>query len=269
MRTLHNQRGTSLLEVMIALVITAIITLTIFRTYITQHKNYIIQEDIAEIQQSSRASIEELARHIRMAGFSIPMGMDAITASNSDPDTITIVYNAGGCDTQLRAPMPRTSSELKVDTATDYSCYQDGDWVYIWEPDSGYGQWIEITHVQPSANKLQHNTVLLLDEYGTGSQILDLTMVKFYIDNTSDTAHPTLMMEVPGMAPQVYADNISDLQFQYRMSGGMIVDNPVPVDDTREVMISLTGRSNMPDPDFPDNPYREREYETSVFVRNL
>jgi len=264
-----SDHGLTLLELLVALVITGIITTAILHTYIIQHKNYLIQEDITEIQQNARASIDELARQVRMAGYNLPLGMPGIEAANTNPDTLTIRYNAGGCDTELRLPMPRTSSELKVDTATNYTCYNDGDWVYIWEPDSGYGQWIEITHVQPSANKLQHNTVLLLDEYGAGSQIMDLTQVKFYIDNTTDADHPNLMMEFPGMPPQVYADNISDLQFSYRMSGGAVVDNPVPVDDIREVLISVRGRSNVPDPDFPDNPYRQRDFATSVFVRNM
>jgi type II secretory pathway pseudopilin PulG len=268
-RIIRSQNGTSLLELLVALVITAVVTLAIFRTYIVQHKNYLIQEDVTEIQQSARASIEELTRQIRMAGFDLPAGMPAIEAANTDPDTITIRYNSGGCDTQLRTAMPRTSSELKVDVATDFTCYEDGDWVYIWEPDSGYGQWIEITHVQPEAFKLQHNTVLLLEEYGVGSQVLDVTQAKFYIDHTTDPDHPNLMVEFPGLAPQVYADNVSDLQFRYRMAGGGVVDDPVPIGNIREVMITVTGRSNHPDPDFPDNPYREREFATSVFVRNL
>ena len=264
---LRSRCGTTLLELMISLIMTGIITVAIFKTYTTQHKSYLVQEDITDIQQNARASIDELSRHIRMGGYDLPDGLYAITPSNTNPDTITITYRMNGCDTYLSAPMPLPSAELKC--GSDISCFSDGDWVYIFEPDSGGGEWFEISHVQAAALHIQHNTMSLSKKYGADAIVLSMQQVKFYVDTTTDADHPTLMIKLPGQTAQIYADNISDLQFNYRLKNDSVYAQPVVLDNIREVMISVTGRSNMPDPENPDDPYRERTFTTSVYLRNV
>ena len=264
---LKDRRGVSLLELLVALAMTGIITVAIFKTYTTQHKSYLIQEDITDIQQNARASIDELARHIRMAGYDLPDGLSAITPSNTNPDTITITYRTDNCDTYLSAPMPQPSSELKC--ATDVSCFYDGQMCYIFEPDSGGGEWFEISHVQPSALHIQHNDWPLSKKYGADAIIVSMQQVKFYIDNTTDSTHPVLMLKRPGREAEIYADNICDLEFEYRLKNDSVYSSPVVLDNIREVLISVTGRSNMPDLENEDNPYRERTFTTSVYLRNI
>jgi len=279
MRTLQNivrnRRGTSLIEILIALVIMGIVTTAIFELYVTQHQGYIAQEDVTNVQQNGRAAIDEITRHIRMAGHRLPLELDPIEAANTNPDTITLTYRADDCETYLSAPMPQPSSELKC--GSDISCFEDGMWAYILEPDSGGGEWFEITHVQAAAYHLQHNTMVLSKAYAADAVVLAMSQIKFYIDNTTDPDHPNLMMEIPGRAPQVFAENIEDLQFRYRMKNGIITDQPVLVDDIREVLIEITARSDHPDyrlasanpSNDPDDYYRRRTFATSVFLRNV
>ncbi len=269
---LKKQRGTSFLEVMIALAIMGVITTAIFKLYIASHKNYIVQEEVQFTQQNARASIDELARQIRMAGYDLPLGMDAITSANTDPDTITINYRSNNCETYLSAPMPQPSAELKC--ATDVSCFYDGQWVFIFEPDSGGGEWFEITEVQTGSNHIQHNTMTLSKKYNEDAILISMNSVKFFLDNTTNPDNPTLMMQLMGQAPQIYADNIIDLQFQYRMKNGTLLDSVILADDLREVLISVTGRSLNEDVDFDnfgvtDDSYRYRTFNTSVFLRNV
>ena len=272
---IKDQSGYSFLEVLIALTIVGVIMTAVFGLYIGQHKNYMIQEDITTIQQNARASIDELTRHIRMAGHDLPYSLKAIEAYNTNPDTIILTYRADDCDTYLSAAMPQPSAELKC--ATDVSCFYDGQWVYIFEPDSGGGEWFEITQVQSAALHIQHNTMTLSKKYGKDAILLSLTRVKFFVDNTTDPNHPNLMIERPGQTPQVYAEDIEDLQFQYRMKNGVLADVPVDVDAVREVIVDLRGRSMSVDADGvvggndrerQDNR-RRRSFSTSVNVRNL
>ncbi len=265
----HNTAGFSLLETLIALVITGIITTAMFKAYITQHQNYVTQDDITTIQQGARACIDELTRHIRMAGNDMPDGLPSIVASNTDPDTITIMYRSDNCQTTLSSKMPQPSAELKC--ADDVSCFYDGQWVYIYDPATGAasGEFFEITHVQAAAKHLQHNTMTLSKSYDVDAVLLSMHGVKFYVDSKSDPDHPTLMVDILGMGPQVYAENIVDLQFQYRTKNGAVVDVPVLTNDVREVLIAVTGRSEHEAYEAMNTDYRTRTYASSVNLRNF
>lgn len=266
-KKVKKQTGVSFLEVMIAVALMGIVTTAILRFYLTQHRHYMVQEDITDIQQSVRASIDELTRNIRMAGHELPPGLTAIVAWDTNPDTIMITYQSAGCDTYLSAAMPQPSAELKM--ATDISCFWDGQWVFIYEPDSGGGEWFEITEVQVAAKHIQHNTMPLSKSYGKDAIMLSMTQVKFYID-TTNPAQPNLMISLPGQTPQVYAENVTDLQFKYRMKSGNIVDVPALVENIRDIMIYVQGRSRKPDyEDDSNDPYRYREFSTSVSLRNV
>jgi hypothetical protein len=146
--------------------------------------------------------------------------------------------------------------------------------VYIFEPDSGGGEWFEITEVQAAAFHIQHNTMTLSKKYNEDAILISMNSVKFFLDITTNPDNPTLMMQLMGQAPQIYADNIIDLQFQYRMKNGALLDSVILADDLREVLISVTGRSLNEDVDFDnfgvtDDSYRYRTFNTSVFLRNV
>mgnify|MGYP001768191680 CR=1 FL=1 len=69
---LRSSGGTSMLEILIALVIMGVVTASIFNLYLTQHKNYLIQEDVTNVQQNARASIDELGRQAEQLGALLP-----------------------------------------------------------------------------------------------------------------------------------------------------------------------------------------------------
>ena len=272
---LKSKTGVSLLEVLIALAITGVVTLAVFRAYITQHKNYMAQDDITEIQQNARVVIDELSRHVRMAGNNMPQGIEPIRASNTNPDTILLTYRTDDCETFLADPMPLPSAELKC--GSDISCFNNDQWVYIFDPDSGSatGEWFVITNVQAAAFHIQHNTMSLSKCYDADAVLLAMSQIKFFVDNTTDPDHPALMMQLPGQNPQIFADNITDLQFRYTLKNGSVVDQPVLAEDIREVLIAVTGRSRHQDyevaidTDDPNSGFRLRTYTSSVNVRNL
>ncbi len=265
-----NPKGFTLLETLISLVITGIVTASILGVYVNQHENYLIQDDVTDIQQNARASLDELSRQIRMAGYELPLGLEGIEAYDTNPDTIVLTYQNSGCDTYLSAPTPNTSAELKC--GSDISCFYNGQWIYIFDADSAKGEWLEITQVQTATLQLQHNTMSLSRTYDVNALVFAMTQVKFYIDNTTDVEHPKLMIEIMGQTPQIYADNVFDLQFQYKLKNGMTVDVPLIAENIREVLIELSARSNSPHAEGSNDEnrvFRERTYNTSVFLRNV
>jgi hypothetical protein len=264
---IRSIKGVSLMEILIAMLMTGIVTAAIFKVYINQHKNWIIQDEITNMQQNGRAGIDELTRQIRMAGANLPTALEGIEAYDTNPDTIVLNYSADNCNVRIEKKMPQPSSELDC-VGHDVSCFWTGQFAFILDPATGFGEFFEISFVQLIPGKIQHNKWPLSQTYDTNAVVLSLERVKYYIDN-SDTLHPNLMVELPGQGPQIYAENIEDLQFRYRLKNGAIVDVPTITTDVREVLFSLTAKTEKADPDFPSDPYRRRSYSSRVNLRNL
>jgi hypothetical protein len=254
------------MEVLIALALTGIVTLAIMNTYVIQHENYLTQDDVTGMQQSARSSIDELTRQIRMAGHHLPLGLPPITASDANPDTITVIYHGNNCETFLSTAMTTTSAALVCGAAV--SCFAANQWVYIWEPDSAKGEWFEISNVESGTNTIQHTTDPLSRKYGANSQILALNRVTFYIDETTEPTNPKLMVQVNAGAAQPYADHIADLQFRYHLDNGSTVDEPVLITDISEIQITITAESGQVHSEDEEN-IADRTYTSSVSLRNI
>ncbi len=98
-----QDRGVTLIELMIALTISAILVGGTYSIFITQQRTYTLQDQVVGVQQDARAALTVMARDIRMAGmltgvdeFSVNGASEAITPtnSNSGPDQIRVVYAA-------------------------------------------------------------------------------------------------------------------------------------------------------------------------------
>jgi prepilin-type N-terminal cleavage/methylation domain-containing protein len=267
----REQRGTTLIELMIAMALTGIITLVIMKTYVTQHENYLTQDDVATMQQSSRACLDEMTRQIRMAGHKVPMGLDPLVADDADPDTITVVYQGEDVEAHLTVAMANTSSPLQCNDVTDF---KEGDWVYIYDPDSAQGEWLQVSAVQTGGNTLLHQYIPtdLSRRYPVDAIVVVLEKVKFFVDDQTDPANPSLMVQRGGDAAEIYADRISDLQFRYRLANGSVVNEPILLSDVREVLIDVTALSNLAEErakqDAGGDP-KGRTYSSSVSLRNF
>jgi len=103
--------------------------------------------------------------------------------------------------------------------------------------------------------------------YPQGSEVMLVNYYKYYIDNTTDPNHPKLMRMGPDMSPQVFAEDIYDLQFSYGLASGVYVDVPATGKIVREVKITLKARTSRQDLQL--SGYRNRLFTSSVKVRNL
>lgn len=73
-----------------------------------------------------------------------------------------------------------------------------------------------------------------------------------------------------GGGNQPVAENIEDLGFVYTLADGSTTSNPADAGQIRKVQVSLTARTDKPDPDYTDNSgYRQRTLTSMVIVRNL
>lgn len=64
-----KEHGFTLIEILITLVITGIISAALFTSFQSQQKSYVVQESVAAMQQNLRAGMDMMVREIRMAGY--------------------------------------------------------------------------------------------------------------------------------------------------------------------------------------------------------
>ncbi len=260
--------GFTVVELLIAVLLAALITTASMSLYLTQHKQFMVQGDISDMQASMRAGMSEICTRIRMAGYSLPSGFPCIVTHNTNPDTIEVVTNSDNMDgVQIEHAMPTPSSELRCD-GHDISAVNIGDTLYIYDPVAMIGEYFTVSQVQLSSSNIQHNDTPLSRCYPQGSKIIKAINYKFYIDNTTDAAHPSLVYQVSHIGPQIYAENITDLNVQYVLSSGQIVDNTNFAYMIREAIITLSGKTDKADEGFL-NPYHNRSLTTRIKIRNL
>ncbi len=84
-----RQDGFTLVELMVVLVLSAIVTAVIYKFFPAQQKVSMIQDDVVEMQQQLRAAMNIMVREIRMAGYNpkaYPADKDGID-NDGDGDT--------------------------------------------------------------------------------------------------------------------------------------------------------------------------------------
>jgi len=64
-----KERGVTLIELLVTLVICSIVVAGIYRVFIAQSKAYTVQDQVAEVQQTVRSAMDILLRDLRMAGY--------------------------------------------------------------------------------------------------------------------------------------------------------------------------------------------------------
>jgi prepilin-type N-terminal cleavage/methylation domain-containing protein len=92
MRKSNQDKGFTLMELLIAALLTVIISSAALTFYVRANQQYFSQEDISEMQQCARASLQEIVKQTRMAGFGIPDSVSAVEIDSiaGSPDTLTI-----------------------------------------------------------------------------------------------------------------------------------------------------------------------------------
>ena len=89
--SINNQKGLSLVELLIAATLTAVIGSVMLDFYISQHNHFLVQEEISDMQQNGRVVMDEIAKNIRKAGYGLT-GQPSIAVVT---DTLKIYFKNG------------------------------------------------------------------------------------------------------------------------------------------------------------------------------
>ena len=260
--------GFTMVEILVALAMASIIITVAFRSYIVQHNQLMVQEDVSEIQANARAVAELLAQEIRKTGYMLPGIVTSMEASNSNPDTIVIKYATSKLfGVFLDQPTLAANSGLQC-IGNSINGVAAGDWIYIYDEAADSGEALAITDVDYNNGIIYHDVHPLGRMYPGGSKLYSIERDKFYVDN-SDTSHPNLMIERLGQPPEVYAENIEHLDFEYYMADSTSTIMFADPEEVRMIGINVRAKSFRPELNTVDGDYRKREFTLKVKLRNF
>lgn len=280
-----REAGFTLVEVLSALVILAIAMTAAYATFQFQHASFTVQNRVGEAQQNLRAAIEVLSRDIRLAGYGIPAGTqiklpDGLLPSGDNTirtlsprnrttaaDNLCLIYrydmDAGMPPTTLANGMGAYTDVMNVASAGGYA---QGDLVMV--TNDLAEDLFEVTSVAaPTLNHSvggsanQYNSVGAHSlwpggGYAAGSTVSKVRFVCYFVDDVTDPAHPTLMLDrMNGAAAQPLADDIEDLQVEYGLdtNGDFVIDSWTPspsfaqLSQVKQVGLFLSARTRMPE----------------------
>lgn len=138
-----GQRGFSLIELMVALLLGLLLMSGIIAVYLESKRGWAQDEAIARVQENGRYALRLLAREIAMAGF---LGgvteTDAVTSGGSgclgwllDPDEVIETYNAADSTAPAEfgscfgaTDVAAGTDVLAIRRASDQSLIDDGEW---------------------------------------------------------------------------------------------------------------------------------------------
>jgi prepilin-type N-terminal cleavage/methylation domain-containing protein len=103
---MQNESGVTLMELLIAVLITGIVSTAGFQFYGSVQNQSLVQQDVSDMQLSARASLDDITRTLRMAGYKLPTGHPPYKVSG---DSLYVYYSgANPVDTVLYYLKPNT-----------------------------------------------------------------------------------------------------------------------------------------------------------------
>lgn len=127
----HAERGASLVEVLIFMVIFTLILFAVYDAYTNFQAAMVRNETRAKIQDDARRSLEQILRELRMAGYGVPTADDpapvsAIPAASAT--SVTFLTTESGATTNLTAGANVGDTTLSVASTAGF---QVNDPIYV------------------------------------------------------------------------------------------------------------------------------------------
>ncbi len=290
----RGERGMTLVELLVAMIISGILITAVFRFFGTQSDSFLQSRENAEMQQELRWAMQFISEHVRLAGNNVPQVLLDETGSQvvenfdgpgGDPDSLSIIGSFKSVVITLDQTMGNEGSQIKCsDKANTPSVplediFTPNDVVYI--SDGTHSELFQITRIQ--ADHLFHETSppwnddnKLDHRYAEGSTLTAVSNYTFFVE-TDEDGNPNLMVRTLVHPPQVLAGDIEQFQVRFRMRNGQWQDTVDAGELTRnevsQVEIYLRIRSHDPirgyrDPKYGD-AYKHMELKTIVIPKNV
>jgi prepilin-type N-terminal cleavage/methylation domain-containing protein len=250
-KMLRKQNGVTLIELVIALVISTFLTAAIYRTFVGQQKTYITQEQVVDVQQNIRFTMGNIMKEIRMIGFG-NFTLPKIVNAGADTLTFRLAADAGST---LTAEGGIGQTQIVVSSLTGFVV----------------NAVISIGGVESnviSAINMGTKTVTLTFGLGykhvVGTPLYLVSMIAYRVAVVNGIS---VLQRDDGGGFQTIADGIEALSFAYFDQNGAVTATPA---DIRRIQVSLTAKTNRQDPDYKEGGgYRRRQIVSNIHLRNM
>jgi type IV pilus assembly protein PilW len=95
MKKREREQGFTIMELLVVMLISSVVMAGIYSVYTSQQKSFIIQQDVAEMQQNLRSAMYFMVRDIRLAGCN-PTGKADAGISTAEENTISVSMDTRG-----------------------------------------------------------------------------------------------------------------------------------------------------------------------------
>ena len=117
---MNNRSGFTLVELLISMTLVSLVMTAVYSTYRSQQQTYVVQNQMAAMQQNARAAMFYMGRELRMAGCN-PTGKAVVGVETAAADTIQFTMDITGGESDGKD----NDSDGTVDEAAEY-IYPDG-----------------------------------------------------------------------------------------------------------------------------------------------
>jgi Tfp pilus assembly protein PilW len=242
-----NNRGFSLVELMLSLILTLMIAMVVFQVFRQSDRSFRDQNLIARMQQNVRAVATQISDELRMAGQNIPLyngkfdaaPIEACQTILDGSNGTQISFRSGISNVNSRAttPLTYTIGTPATVTVTDATPFNtaiggvSGRFVYLHGKTANLWSWVraEVTAINVGTNTLTvtpaqngsmgttfANPITVSLEEGISYRLNSNTIQRGTVSNFTNLTSPT-MVEAP------VGNDFTSLQFSYYDRAGTAI----------------------------------------------
>jgi type IV pilus assembly protein PilW len=166
-RKMRRDQGFTLLELLVVILILGVVMAGVYSVYSSQQKSFLIQEDVAEMQQNLRTAMFAMVKEIRLAGCN-PTGKATAGIVTANANSITITMDISGNNPNVDPPDGDTGDPNETVTYALMDTDGDGTNDSLGRNPGG--------GLQPVASNIEVINFVYLD--GNGNITADLTQIR-------------------------------------------------------------------------------------------
>ncbi len=113
-----GEKGFTLLELLIAMAIGAIVLLAAYNVFVSQQKSHKLQSELVDAQQNARSAFDLLTRELRLAGAGVQRAILNSNITGGTTTSLSVVSATGFCNGEVINIIAPTKSDAVTITGT-------------------------------------------------------------------------------------------------------------------------------------------------------